>query len=65
MLYKYFTLSVPQVVGSINYCTPSELWDMHIIHIEYATSSASDRLYGYRHTVTVSSGFMLSVLLTN
>jgi hypothetical protein len=24
-----------------------------------------DRLYGYRHTVTVSSGFMLSVLLMN
>jgi hypothetical protein len=24
-----------------------------------------DRLYGYHHTVTVSSGFVLSVLLTN
>jgi hypothetical protein len=24
-----------------------------------------DRLYGYRHMVTVSSGFVLSVLLTN
>ena len=28
-------------------------------------SFLDDRLYGYRHTVTVSSGFMLSVLLMN